>query len=42
MFLDTKFQGDLQRYSYCQDTGSPPYEGGFDQRQKYGLKIFYY
>tara|TARA_R100001510_G_C7643998_1_gene201490 strand:+ start:543 stop:950 length:408 start_codon:yes stop_codon:yes gene_type:complete len=39
--LDTKFQGDLQRYSYCQDTGSPPYEGGFGSTPKIWIEKYF-
>ena len=41
MLLDTKFQGDLQRYSYCQDTGSPPYEGGFGSTPKIWIEKYF-
>ena len=39
--LDTKFQGDLQRYSYCQDTGSPPYEGGYGSTPKIWIEKYF-
>ena len=29
IFLSNKFQHDLQRYMYAQDTGTPPYKGDY-------------
>ena len=34
IFLDTKFQSDLRRYIYVQDTGTPPYDGGYGSTPK--------
>ncbi|MAH47851.1 hypothetical protein CMI37_18665 [Candidatus Pacearchaeota archaeon] len=28
-FLDVKLQGDIKRYIYAKDTGTPPYSGGY-------------
>tara|TARA_R100000234_G_scaffold101565_1_gene70649 strand:- start:182 stop:589 length:408 start_codon:yes stop_codon:yes gene_type:complete len=39
--LDTKFQGDLQRYSYCQDTGTPPFDGGFGSTPKIWIDKYF-
>ena len=34
IFLDTKLQSDLRRYIYVQDTGTPPYDGGYGSTPK--------
>jgi len=41
MFLNTKFQRDLQRYSYSQDTKTPPYQGDYGSTPKLWLQKYF-
>ena len=40
-FLNTKFQHDLQRYSYAQDTGTPPYQGDYGTTPKIWIDKYF-
>ena len=40
-FLYTKFQRDLQRYSYSQDTGTPSYQGDYGSTPKLWLQKYF-
>lgn len=40
-FLYTKFQRDLQRYSYSQDTGTPPYQGDYGSTPKLWVQKYF-
>ena len=39
IFLDTKFQSDIRRFSYTKDTGTPPYSGGYGDTPKIWIEI---
>ena len=41
IFLSNKFQHDLQRYMYAQDTGTPPHKGDYGSTPKIWIEKHY-
>ena len=41
IFLSNKFQHDLQRYMYAQDTGTPPHKGDYGSTPKIWIDKHY-
>ena len=39
--FDTEIQKDIQRYIYCNETGVPPYEGGYDNQPALWLDRYF-
>ena len=39
--LEKSIQRDIQRYIYCNETGVPPYEGGYDEQPAVWLDRYF-
>ena len=41
IFLSNKFQHDIRRYMYADQTGSPPYPGGYGEAPQIWIEKYY-
>ena len=41
ILLDVKLQGDIRRYIYSKDTGTPPYSGGYGDTPKIWMDKYF-